>query len=103
VEQVVAEQPLDTHEDAAERFLTASIVVLLITGAGMVKGRAGGVARYASLAVAVALVGGAAYVGHTGGQLVYKHGAASAYAIPGAPSNMAAIDARAVNSHDEDD
>ena len=82
VEQIVAEQPLETHEEAAEHFLTASIVVLLITGAGMVKGRAGGVARYASLAVAIALVGGAAYVGHTGGQLVYKHGAASAYATP---------------------
>jgi uncharacterized membrane protein len=103
VEQVVAEQPLDTHEDAAERFLTASIVVLLITGAGLAKGKAGGVARFASLAVAIALVGGAAYVGHTGGQLVYKHGAASAYAIPGAPSNMAAIDSRAIDSHDKDD
>lgn len=103
VEQVVDEQPLETHEDAAEQFLTASIVVLLITGAGMFKGRTGGVARYASVVIAIALVGGAAYVGHTGGQLVYKHGAASAYATPGAPSNMAASDSRAVNSHDEHD
>ena len=31
---------------------------------------------------AVALVVGAARVGHSGGQLVYKYGAASAYATP---------------------
>ena len=31
-----------------------------------------------------ALIAGAAYVGHTGGQLVYKYGAASAYANPAA-------------------
>ena len=31
---------------------------------------------------AVGLVAGGAYVGHTGGQLVYKYGAASAYATP---------------------
>jgi hypothetical protein len=74
-------------------------VLLLITAAGMVKGKAGGVARYASLAVAIALVGGAAYVGHTGGQLVYKHGAASAYATP-APSGIARAD---VNTGDSDD
>ena len=92
VEQVVAERPLETHEEAAEQFLTASIVVLLITAAGMIKGRPGGVARYTSLAVALVLVGGAAYVGHTGGQLVYKHGAASAYATP-APGPVMRADA----------
>jgi uncharacterized membrane protein len=99
VEQVVPEQPLDTHEEAAEQFMTASIVVLLITAAGMVKGKAGGVARYASLAFAIALVGGAAYVGHTGGQLVYEHGAASAYATA-APSGMARSD---VSTGDSDE
>ena len=51
---------------------------------------------------AIALIGGAGYVGHTGGQLVYKYGAASAYTTPAAPSNVAARSGGTA-SHDEDD
>jgi uncharacterized membrane protein len=82
VEQVVQEQALDTHEEAAEMFLTGSIVILLVTAAGFLRGPAGKVSRVAAGVGAVALVIGGAYVGHTGGQLVYKYGAASAYANP---------------------
>jgi uncharacterized membrane protein len=82
VERVVNEQALETHEEAAEAFLTASIVVLLVTAAGVVRGSIGKFARVASGVGALALVAGGAYVGHTGGQLVYKYGAASAYATP---------------------
>ena len=82
VERVVQEQPLEAHEEAAEAFLTGSAVILLITAAGLVRGPVGTVSRVAATVGAVALVAGAAYVGHTGGQLVYKYGAASAYANP---------------------
>lgn len=86
VERVIQEQPLDKHEDAAEAFLTGSTVVLLIAAAGLVRGRIGTLFRVGATAGAVALVAGAAYVGHTGGQLVYRYGAASAYTTSGAAS-----------------
>jgi uncharacterized membrane protein len=82
VERVVQEQPLESHEEAAEALLTGSAVVLLITAAGLLRGPIGTISRFAATVGAVALVAGAAYVGHTGGQLVYKYGAASAYTNP---------------------
>ena len=82
VEQVVQEQALETHEEAAEAFLTGSIVVLLITAAGLARGSIGKVSRIAAAVGGLALIAAGAYVGHTGGQLVYRYGAASAYANP---------------------
>jgi len=55
-------------------------------------------------------VAGGAYVGHTGGQLVYKYGAASAYATPSAviagendSGRVTAIAASQQNDGAEDD
>lgn len=79
VERVVAEQPLEAHEEAAETFLTLSSGLALLVAAGLVRGRIGGVARGLGTAGAVGLVALAAYVGHSGGRLVYEFGAASAY------------------------
>jgi uncharacterized membrane protein len=81
-ERVIAEDPIESHEEMAEAFLTASVTLAVIAFAGLVGGRAGKVARVITAVGAVALVAGAARVGHSGGQLVYKHGAASAYATP---------------------
>ena len=82
VERVVAEQPLETHEEAAETFLTLSSGLALLVAAGLVRGRAGGIARVLGTAGAAGLVAVAVYVGHSGGKLVYQYGAASAYATP---------------------
>lgn len=82
VENVVADAPLDAHEEAAESFIAATAIVLLIIGAGLAPGIIGKTGRLLGTVGAVALVGGAAWVGHSGGQLVYQHGAASAYARP---------------------
>ncbi len=82
IERFVQEKPLDAHQDGAEMFLTASIVVMLVTAGGLVRGGMGTISRAAASVASVALVAGAAYVGHTGGQLVYKYGAATAYTIP---------------------
>jgi hypothetical protein len=108
VERVVKEQPLEAHEEGAETFLTASLVVLALTAGGLVRGRIGTVSRFAAGVGSVALIAGAAYVGHTGGQLVYKYGAASAYTNPSAipasdaRTGVAAIGARpASNRSDE--
>ena len=79
VERVVAEQPLETHEEAAELFLALSGGLALFVVAGLARGRLGAVARGLATAGAVVLVGVGAQVGHTGGQLVYRYGAASAY------------------------
>jgi uncharacterized membrane protein len=111
VERVVQEQALDTHEEAAEAFLTGSIVVLLVTGAGLIRGPIGKFSRVATGVAALALVAGGAYVGHTGGQLVYKYGAASAYATPSTvtadssePARLTAIAAsRQSNSTEDND
>ncbi len=88
VERVVAEQPLEAHEEAAELFLSLSGGLALLAAAGLVRGRVGGVARGLATAGAVALVAVAAQVGHSGGQLVYRHGAASAY-TGGSPAGSA--------------
>jgi len=79
VERVVAEQPLEAHEEAAELFLTLSGGLALLVAAGLVRGRVGRLSRGLATAGAVALVVVAAQVGHSGGQLVYRYGAASAY------------------------
>ena len=79
VERVVAEQPLETHEDRAEMFLTLSGVLLLVSATGLAGGIVGRAGRITATAGAVALVVAAAQVGHSGGELVYRHGAASAY------------------------
>ena len=79
VEQVVPEQPLEAHEEAAERFLTLSAGLALLAAAGLVGGRVGGIARGLGTVGAVALVAIAVHVGHSGGRLVYEYGAANAY------------------------
>ena len=98
---VVQEQPLDTHEEAAEAFLTGSIVVLVVAAGGLVKGRIGSASRFLAAAGAVFLIAGAAYVGHTGGQLVYKYGAASAYATPSATGGSVATSERNTDNGDD--
>jgi len=80
VERVVAEQPLETHEERAELFLTLSGVLLLVSAVGLAGGLVGRAGRITATAGAFALVVSAALVGHSGGELVYRHGAASAYA-----------------------
>jgi uncharacterized membrane protein len=79
VERVVAERPLSAHEEMAEAFFIGSGALLLLTAAGLAPGMAGRAARAASVAASLVLVVGAARVGHSGGQLVYRYGAAAAY------------------------
>ena len=83
VERVVAEQPLSAHEEMAEVFLAGSTALALLAIAGLAPGIAGKAARGATVLGSLILVVGAARVGHSGGQLVYRYGAASAYATPG--------------------
>lgn len=79
VEAVVPEQALETHEEGAERFLAISLVVLGVATVGLVGGKLGAAARYAATAGTLALIVAGYNVGHSGGNLVYEYGAASAY------------------------
>jgi formate hydrogenlyase subunit 3/multisubunit Na+/H+ antiporter MnhD subunit len=79
VEKVVSEAAMETHADAAERFLLLTVAMAGLVAAGLINHRVGAVARGASLVAAVGLVFAGYQVGHSGGQLVYQHGAASAY------------------------
>jgi|SoiMethySBSTD1v2_1073268.scaffolds.fasta_scaffold157961_2 hypothetical protein len=79
VERVVASKPLSAHEEMAETFLAGAAVLVLIASVGLVGGGIGRAARIVTAAGAGALLVAAARVGHSGGELVYRYGAAGAY------------------------
>ncbi|HEB88841.1 MAG TPA: hypothetical protein ENI85_04650 [Deltaproteobacteria bacterium] len=79
VERVVAERPIETHEEAAERFLVVAGLGILALGAGLLPQRGGTLGRVAGTVVSLAVLTAGFQVGHTGGELVYQHGAANAY------------------------
>ncbi|HVH07602.1 MAG TPA: DUF2231 domain-containing protein [Myxococcota bacterium] len=82
VEKVVAERYLEEHEDAGKRLLAIAAVALAVSLAGVAAGSVGAAARVATVVIGAAALAGAVAVGHSGGELVYRHGAASAYAAP---------------------
>jgi uncharacterized membrane protein len=79
VERVVGERVLHGHEEAAERFLVLSGVLLLVAGVGFAPRTLGEAARLLTTAGALGLLAVGVQVGHSGGELVYRHGAANAY------------------------
>ena len=103
VEPVVAEAPLESHEESAERFLFLSTGVLLVAGAGLLRGRIGAAARLAATAGAFGLVAAGALVGHSGGQLVYRYGAAAPRVADGAVAASASVEMGRAGEEREDD
>ncbi len=79
VERVVRESAIEEHEEAADWFIWIAAVTLPITGVGIFTGGLGTGARSLALAGTLLAALAVARVGHTGGELVYKHGAALAY------------------------
>ena len=79
VERVVTKAALHGHEEAGERLMVLSSVLLVVVVAGLLPRTAGQAARLVAAGGALALITAAVQVGHSGGQLVYRHGAASAY------------------------
>ncbi len=79
VEDMVAEGPLESHEEAGERFLILSVIGLAVVVTGLARGSLGRVGRWAGVAAAGALLLAGWQVGHTGGELAYRHGAAAVY------------------------
>jgi len=100
VERVIAERHIEEHEEAAERFLAIAGVTLALSIAGMLASPLGAVARTLTVAAALASVVLVAAVGHSGGELVYRHGAAAAYTQG---ESVAASRGRVGKAHDEHD
>ena len=94
VEKVVAERHIKDHEEAAERFLVITGVAAAASVAGLLAGSIGGVGRIATLAAGVAVIAAGISVGHSGGALVYEHGAASAYVKSAGGPGAASADAK---------
>lgn len=104
VEDVVSEQALETHEEAAKLFLALSVVSALVVGAGVAPGRAGRIGRGAGAAMSLVLAVAVFTVGRSGGELVYTHGAAQAYVASATRADgREALPARRERDHDEDE
>jgi uncharacterized membrane protein len=97
VEGVVAEQPLESHEEAGERFVILSAVVLLVGAGGLLPRGTGRAFRLLTTAATFVLMAGIVQVGHSGAMLVYRHGAASAYVTAGAGQDLPAVSREAGN------
>lgn len=87
VERVLAsEAPLEAHEEAGELFLKVAGAALLLTALGLAPGALGLAGRGLGTLGAVGLLVLGIQVGHSGGKLVYTHGAASAHVQAGTPA-----------------
>jgi uncharacterized membrane protein len=91
VEVVVSEQFIEPHEEAAEAFVWAAggVLGIMLLALALSRGRAG-LAVAAAATMGTLVVFGFGYrTGEAGGDLVYRHGAAQAYANGGVPSSAA--------------
>ncbi len=102
VEGVVPEAAMHTHEEAADRFILLSLGVLVITAAGLANGKVGTIARGTAVAGALGLTIAGYQVGHSGGALVYQHGAASGY-VQGWPGDARPTNREVSRDKDDDD
>lgn len=103
VEAVVRESNLETHEEAAEAFLLASGVVLLVAAGGLLRGAPGTWSRRVAAVATLGLVGAGWQVGHSGGALVYRDGAASAYLKADGTPAAAVARSKAEEEEDKED
>jgi uncharacterized membrane protein len=81
VEQVVAEEHIEAHEEAAEVFVWASAAVLLLMAVPLVlpNGRTRHALLLSGLLGTLVVFGLGYSAGEAGGRLVYEHGAAQVY------------------------
>lgn len=86
VEGVVGEAVLHEHEEAGERFLLLSGLVLVVGGVGLAGGTIGMAGRLLATAGSLAVLAAGLSVGEAGGELVYRHGAAQPYVTAASPN-----------------
>ena len=90
VEKVVEERYIEEHEEAADLLLWSAAITFAISLVGVAGGTVGTVGRAVSILAMFVVAGASVPAGTLGGELVYHHGAASAYvqtgeAAPAAP------------------
>ncbi len=96
VEEVVPEHAIEHHEEGGEAFQWVSLVLLAVMAGGLLPPeRLARSVALAGVAGSVAAGGLALSVGHAGGQLVYRHGAAAVH-VEGA------VAASALDEHEHD-
>jgi hypothetical protein len=103
VEEVVSERHIEAHEEKAERFQLIAGLALAIFAAGLLPAGIGGLARAVSVVASVAVLAAGLQVGRSGGELVYRYGAANAYALQDAPGLTPGESQRAHEEDDSDD
>ncbi len=79
----MSERYIEEHEEASERFLVLAALVLPLAAAGMLTGGVGAINRVLTIVLSLVALAAAGSAGHSGGELVYRHGAAMAYTQPG--------------------
>ncbi len=79
VERVLEHDLIHEHEEAAERLLLLAAIGLVPVGLGLWAGRRGAIGRLLHVLLALVVVAAAISTGRLGGELVYQHGAATAY------------------------
>ena len=85
VEEVLASKiPLEIHANKAEFFLEMTGVALIVSALGLAPGAIGLSGRIMGGLASLLILFLGIQVGHTGGQLIYKHGAASAFVVDNA-------------------
>ena len=104
VESVVAESAIETHEEAAELFTWAAAGALVLYVASAAIPVAGVARSFAVAATAVSLIVLILgyRVGHAGGELVYRHGAAAAYTAGATASAGGDVDTAEARRGDDD-
>ena len=85
VEQAVAREHIEAHQDAADSFVWAGVAVLLLMVVPLMLpgGRARQAASVGALVGTLAVLALGYRVGEAGARLVYQHGAAQAYVTNG--------------------
>jgi len=85
VEQIVAEERIEAHEESAEVFVWAGAAVLLLMAVPLVlpEGRARQAVLIGAFLGTLVVFGLGYQTGEAGGRLVYQHGAAQAYLTNG--------------------
>jgi hypothetical protein len=77
------------------------VVALVVAAAGLLPGPAGGIGRGAAVLVTLAVLAAGVPVGRSGGELVYRHGAANAYVLAGGTGGTGG--GQRWEEHDDDD
>lgn len=76
-EEIVEEQYIEEHEEQAELFTIVAGVLFAVSIRGLAGRQIGNWSRIGAAGVSILLVVLAFQTGHSGGELVYKHGAAA--------------------------